>query len=205
MRAALREAALTVASEYGVRGITHRRVAAAASVALGSLSYHYENIDELMFEAFAEWVQRMTDRFTPHFMAATDEESLVAAVLAHLDIMYGDPRDRILLFEVYAHSVRDPAYHKLVENWSVMARAAVERLYSRQTAQQLEAVWEGIGVQLVMGGSVSSPKDAEPLVRLVLSQERPAPAQPKKAVARKAVPKKAAAKRTPVKSASRLR
>ena len=174
MRAALREAALTVASEFGVRGVTHRRVATAAEVALGSLSYHYENIEELMFEAFAEWVQGRTARFRPMFDAAVDEESLIAAVLHHLHVMYGDPRDRILLFEIYAQSVRDPAYHRLVENWSVTTRAAIQRLYSADTAQRLEAVWEGIGVQLVMGGSVSSPKEAEPLVRLVLDQERPA-------------------------------
>ena len=171
MRAALREAALTVASEFGVKGITHRRVAAAAEVALGSLSYHYENIDELMFEAFAEWVTRMTSRFRPMFDAATDQESLVAAVLHHLDVMYGNPRDRILLFEIYAQSVRDPAYHRLVEDWSVSTREALQRLYSAETSQRLEAVWEGIGVQLVMGGSLSSAEEAEPLIRLVLEQE----------------------------------
>ncbi|WP_156750558.1 TetR family transcriptional regulator [Mycobacterium sp. 852013-50091_SCH5140682] len=171
MRLALREAALTVAAEFGVRGVNHRRIASTASVAIGSVSYHYESIDELIFEAFAEWVRRQTDRFTPAFEAASDEDSLVRAVLNHLHIMYGNPRDRILLFELYAQSVRDPVYHGLVENWSVTARAAIERLYSAQTAQQLEAVWEGIGVQLVMGGSISAPEQAEPFIRLVLDQE----------------------------------
>ncbi|BBZ35790.1 TetR/AcrR family transcriptional regulator [Mycolicibacterium confluentis] len=172
-RAALRQAALDVACEYGVKGVTHRRVAAAASLALGSASYHYENIDELMFEAFAAWVQRQTERFLPPFRAAVDEDTLVAAVLNLLSVMYGDEKDRILLFEIYAHSVRDVAYHKLVENWSASTRAELTRLYSSEVAQRLEATWEGIGVQLVMGGSVASEKDAEPLLRLVLSQEKP--------------------------------
>jgi TetR/AcrR family transcriptional regulator, regulator of biofilm formation and stress response len=172
-RAALRQAALDVASEYGVKGVTHRRVAAAASVALGSASYHYENIDELMFEAFAAWVQTQSDRFMPPFRTAVDEDTLVAAVLHLLSVMYGDEKDRILLFEIYAHSVRDPAYHKLVENWSASTRSELARLYSSETAQRLEAAWEGIGVQLVMGGSVKSAGDAEPLFRLILSQEKP--------------------------------
>ncbi|OBF26400.1 hypothetical protein [Mycobacterium sp. ACS4331] len=172
-RAALRQAALDVACEYGVKGVTHRRVAAAASLALGSASYHYENIDELMFEAFASWVQRQSDRFVPAFRAAEDEDTLVAAILNLLSVLYGDEKDRILLFEVYAHSVRDAAYHKLVQNWSVSTRAELTRLYSSDMAQRLEATWEGIGVQLVLGGSVASEKDAEPLLRLVLSQEKP--------------------------------
>jgi DNA-binding transcriptional regulator YbjK len=171
-RAALRQAALDVASEYGVKGVTHRRVAAAASVALGSASYHYENIDELMYEAFAGWVQRQTDRFMPLFREAVDEDSLVAALLNLLSVMYGEEKDRILLFEIYAHSVRDPAYHKLVQNWSVSTRAELSRLCSSEIAQQLEAAWEGIGVQLVLGGSVASEKDAEPMFRLILSQDR---------------------------------
>lgn len=168
----MRQAALTVASEYGVKGVTHRRVASVASVALGSASYHYENIDELMFEAFAAWVQSQTDRFMPPFQAAVDEDTLVAAVLNLIDVMYGDKRDRILLFEIYAHSVRDPAYHRLVENWSVSTRAELARLYSTETAQRLEAAWEGVGVQLIMGGSLQSAEDAEPFIRLVLSQEK---------------------------------
>lgn len=183
-RVALRQAALDVASEYGVKGVTHRRVAAAASVALGSASYHYENIDELMFEAFASWVQMQTDRFMPPFRAAVDEDSMVEAVLNLIAVMYDNEKDRILLFEIYAHSVRDPAYHGLVENWSVSTRAELSRLYGTETVQRLEATWEGIGVQLVMGGSVKSAADAEPLIRLVLSQEQPKVGKRKKAAKR---------------------
>jgi DNA-binding transcriptional regulator YbjK len=183
-RLTLRQAALDVASEYGVKGVTHRRVAAAAGVALGSASYHYTNIDELLYEAFAEWTQSQTAKFAPYFEAAQTEDNVVAAILQLLSVMYGTEEGRILLYEVYAQSVRDPQYYKLVEEWSRGARASLERLYSPRTAQQLEAVWEGIGVQLVMG-AVASIDDAEPLARVVLAQEPLGRRKPRKSLAAK--------------------
>ncbi len=166
----LLRAALAVATDYGVKGVTHRRVAAEAGVALGSASYHYETIDDLMFEAFSWWTQTRTAVFTPAFTAAETDDDVVAAVLNLLSVMHGSADGRILLFEIYAQTVREPAYFKLVEEWSRTARANLERLYTARTAQQLEAVWEGVGVQFVMG-AIDSLDETEPLIRLVLSQE----------------------------------
>lgn len=175
----LRQAALDVAIEYGVRGITHRRVAAAAGVALGSASYHYEHIDELMYEAFAWWVEGQTAGFAPGFADAQTEDELVEAVMHLLTVIHGSESARILLFEIYAQSVRDPRYHQLVETWSRQTRVSLERMYSTPVAQQLEAAWEGIGVQMVMG-TLDSPAAAEALIRLVLDQERIKTAAPAK-------------------------
>jgi TetR/AcrR family transcriptional regulator, regulator of biofilm formation and stress response len=182
-RAILRQAALDVAIEYGVRGITHRRVAAAAGVALGSASYHYEHIDELMYEAFASWVESQTAGFAPGFANAETEDELVEAVMHLLTVIHGSESARILLFEIYAQSVRDPRYHQLVENWSRGTRTSLERLYGAKVSQQLEAAWEGIGVQIVMG-TLDSAEDAESLIRLVLEQERIKTAAPVKRRAR---------------------
>jgi DNA-binding transcriptional regulator YbjK len=161
---------LTVAIEFGVKGVTHRRVAAAAGVALGSASYHYEHIDELMLEAFTWWVDEQTSLFAADFDTAETDDDVVTAVVNLLSVIHGSESARILLFEIYAQSVRDPAYHKLVEQWSSQARARLERLFSARTAQQIEAVWEGIGVQMAMG-AIHSTDEVEPLLRLVLSQE----------------------------------
>jgi DNA-binding transcriptional regulator YbjK len=170
----LRQAALSVAIEFGVKGVTHRRVAAAAGVALGSASYHYEHIDELMLEAFTWWVETQNASFAPALEAAETDEDILAAVMNLLSVIHGSENARILLFEIYAQSVRDPAYHKLVEQWSRQTRDRLERLYSPRTAQQIEAVWEGIGVQFVMG-TIDSLDEVEPLVRLVLTQESASP------------------------------
>jgi DNA-binding transcriptional regulator YbjK len=169
-RLSLQRAALAVAMEYGVKGVTHRRVAAAAGVALGSASYHYENIDELMFEAFATWVRSNTGHYVPQFEAARTDEDIVAAVKNVLAVIHGSEDARILLFEIYAQSVRDPAYFAIVSEWSRETRASMLHLYTPETVQKIEAVWEGIGVQLVMG-VIDSIEEVESLLRLVLAAE----------------------------------
>ena len=42
------DAALDVIAEHGVAGATHRTIAAAADVPLGSMTYHFENLDEVL-------------------------------------------------------------------------------------------------------------------------------------------------------------
>lgn len=159
-----------MAIDYGVKGVTHRRVAAEAGVALGSASYHYEHIDALMFEAFSSWIRSQTVLYVPDFDAARSDADVIAAVKKLLTVIHGSEDARILLFEIYAQSVRDPQYHELVGSWSRDTRASLERLYTPETARAIEAVWEGFGVQLVMG-AVHSISEVEPLLLLVLERE----------------------------------
>ncbi|KRA23824.1 hypothetical protein ASD65_04850 [Microbacterium sp. Root61] len=172
-RVALMEAALQVTADVGVRGVTHRRVAQQAGVALGVTSYHYASIDELLLEAFSLWVSRMSAKWEARFLSAKTEEDVLQAAVSIISAQHGDKNDRILLYELYAQTVRDSNYHELAANWSQVTRASIERLYSPTVAQQLEAAWEGLAVQLVMGGSIEKVEQGEALLRLVLQQEQP--------------------------------
>lgn len=50
-RSRIIDAALDVIAEKGVAGTTHRRVAAMADVPLGSMTYRFHSMDELLREA----------------------------------------------------------------------------------------------------------------------------------------------------------
>ena len=157
-RSTLQRAALRVAIEFGVKGVTHRRVAAEAGVALGSASYHYEHIDELMFEAFASWVRSRVVHYVPLFEVAQTDEDVIAAVNALLHAIHGSTDARILLLEIYAQSVRDAQYHELVACWSRDTRASLLRLYTPQTAQQIEAVWKALAFSCSWAPSAKPPR-----------------------------------------------
>jgi DNA-binding transcriptional regulator YbjK len=47
-------AAITVIADYGIEALTHRRVAAAAKVPLGSTTYHFTSLDQLVEAAMDE-------------------------------------------------------------------------------------------------------------------------------------------------------
>ncbi|MFZ2750431.1 MAG: TetR family transcriptional regulator, partial [Propioniciclava sp.] len=51
-RARILTSALDVVAEVGVAGVSHRRVATAADIPLGSMTYHFTGMDALLEEAF---------------------------------------------------------------------------------------------------------------------------------------------------------
>ncbi|MCW3845483.1 TetR family transcriptional regulator, partial [Micromonospora yasonensis] len=51
-RQRLIEVTLDVIAEHGVAGTTHRRVATAADVPLGSVTYHFASLEHLLASAF---------------------------------------------------------------------------------------------------------------------------------------------------------
>src|SRR3954454_24276122 len=53
-------AALEVVADKGVEGLTHRAVAAVAQIPLGSTTYHFKTLDDLLAAAIVE-AKRATD------------------------------------------------------------------------------------------------------------------------------------------------
>ena len=57
------QATLEAVKLYGIHAVTHRKIATLAGVPLGSMTYYFSGIDELLLEAFS----RFTD--IRHFLA----------------------------------------------------------------------------------------------------------------------------------------
>lgn len=65
-RQAIIDAALTIIARAGVRAITHRIVASEAQVSLGSTTYYFKNIDDLVASSFEHWQLHAQRVLTPH-------------------------------------------------------------------------------------------------------------------------------------------
>lgn len=57
------DACLDVVAAHGVAGTSQRRVAAAADVPLGSVTYHFAGRDELLREAFGRFTRQASAQF----------------------------------------------------------------------------------------------------------------------------------------------
>ena len=57
------ESALSVPARDGVAGITHRAIGKAADVPLGSITYHFATLDDIVKLAFQTHVDRLATRF----------------------------------------------------------------------------------------------------------------------------------------------
>lgn len=146
-RSRIISATLDVIAEHGVAGTTHRRVAAAADVPLGSMTYHFTSLDDLLTAAFTLLADTVSSRFAERLSAATTpDEALVAVV----DIVMGEgwatPRNMLLSYELYAYAARNPPLRAVMQEWMGKSRAALERHFPADTAKVLDAMIEGVSI-----------------------------------------------------------
>lgn len=144
-RARIVTATLDLIAEEGVAGVSHRKIAARAGVPLGSMTYHFGGIEELLREAFGRFADHIVTVFDAHLAAAADRDEAREAVtdLVHT-LSEGGGRDLVLTQELYTLAARRPAYRELTHEWMRRSRAHLEKHFDPDTARQLDALVEGL-------------------------------------------------------------
>ncbi|MEU0693000.1 TetR/AcrR family transcriptional regulator [Streptomyces niveus] len=138
-------ATLDLIADEGVAGVSHRKIAARARVPLGSMTYHFSGIDELLREAFRLFTDHIVELFDTHLSAPADRDQARAAVadLIHT-LSDGSRRDLVLTQELYTLAARQPSYRELTHAWMARSRIHLEKHFDPDTARQLDALIEGL-------------------------------------------------------------
>lgn len=141
------DAVLDLIVDEGVAGVSHRKVAARAGVPLGSMTYHFSGMDELLHEAFTRFSGTIVAVFEERLGAANtpDEAREAVADLVH-HLSGGNQRELILTHELYTLAARRPAYRELTRTWMGRSRRALEWHFDPATARQLDALIEGLSI-----------------------------------------------------------
>lgn len=101
------DAAMRIVVRDGVRGVRHRAVAAEAGVPLSATTYYFKDIDDLLTDAFAQYVQR-----SAAYMAKLWQNTEVI-LLDMLRGNSGNPADRFRLADDIAQMVMEYIRHQL--------------------------------------------------------------------------------------------
>ncbi|WP_199422263.1 TetR/AcrR family transcriptional regulator [Actinotalea solisilvae] len=142
------DVALELIAEVGVAGVSHRRIAERADVPLGSMTYHFAGMDEVLREAFTRFADRVAASFEAHLSAAADGEQAVTAVvdLIHELSDRAGGRDQVLTYELYTLAARDPRYRAITTAWMARSRHELERHFDPTVTRQLDALIEGLAL-----------------------------------------------------------
>ena len=148
------DAAIRVVGDKGLAGLSHRSVAAEADVPLGSTTYHFKTLDELMVAA----LRQANEGFAKAVAARgglEDTRADLAGELAALmgEWLGGDRTGVELEYELYLAALRRPALRPVAAEW---AEDLAERLAHRTdpvTARALVAVLDGICLQVLLTGA----------------------------------------------------
>ena len=153
-------ATLDVIGRDGLGAVTHRTVAEASGVPLGSLTYYFAAKQDLLHAALALFVAEDVAR-----LRAAAEELLAAGatgpevVARFADVLEADETAGVAQFELYLEASRDPALRETAIA-SLRAYAEVAELALRaagvpepeEAAAVVVATVDGLGLQRVAAG-----------------------------------------------------
>ncbi|BAG22434.1 TetR/AcrR family transcriptional regulator [Streptomyces griseus] len=180
------DAALRVIAADGIAGLSHRTVAAEADVPLGSTTYHFGSLDELLVAA----LRRYNDNFVrelrgsqalagpggvsgPTGPAGPDGPAGPAGLAEELTRLLGrwfaGERGAIELeYELYLAALRRPVLRPVAAEWTEEAVELLSRRTDRETARALVALMDGVCLQVLLtGGAFDAPRTREMLGRIV--------------------------------------
>jgi DNA-binding transcriptional regulator YbjK len=164
------DAALTVIAARGVAGTTHREIARVADVPLGSMTYHFRGLDDILVEAFTRHADAVADGFDQRLAAAADRDAAVEAVISLVsDALPGPGRDLVLSVELYVAAARNSALKAVTQAWMQRSRQALQRHFDPVTARELDALIEGLVLHSALSTEPMSPGQVRHAILRLLS------------------------------------
>ena len=162
-RDAIIDVALDVIAEHGVAGTSARRVAEAADVPLGSISYHFDGMDELFREAFTRFGVDWSRRFAERFRGVVRRDEALDVVVALIEHPI-DPsaRSLVITHELYTLAARRTEFRAITNAWMARDRATVDAVLDPVTSHLVNALIEGLTLQAAL--------DIEPLDSAVVAE-----------------------------------
>ncbi|GLX57577.1 DNA-binding transcriptional regulator [Pectobacterium carotovorum subsp. carotovorum] len=140
--------AFGVIAEHGVAGVTHRKIAEMAGVSLGSMTYHFKGVDELLFTVFSRFAEEGGEFVRSRLAgAATADDAIYILAEALTDGVWANRDNMAVLYEFYSLAMREPLYRSILTVWSETVRKSMERLFTPEEARAFDVCLEGILLQ----------------------------------------------------------
>lgn len=158
------DAAIRVVGAKGIAGLSHRSVAAEADVPLGSTTYHFKTLDDLLVAA----LRQANEGSVP---APDVGDADLAGALARLlgEFLTADRARAELEYELYLAALRRPALRPVAAEWAESVSAALARRVDRPTARALVAVMDGISLQVLLTDTEYDEAGAREMLSRILS------------------------------------
>ncbi|WP_037677462.1 TetR/AcrR family transcriptional regulator [Streptomyces griseus] len=164
------DAAIRVVGRSGIAGLSHRSVAAEANVPLGSTTYHFKTLDDLLVAALRQTNEGFAKVVRERGGALADPDCDLAAELARLTGQWldGDRAGVELEYELYLAALRRPALRTVAAEWCEETAALLTHRTDPRTARALVALLDGICLQVLLtGGRYDEDYARETLARVI--------------------------------------
>ncbi|WP_449349404.1 TetR/AcrR family transcriptional regulator [Streptomyces shaanxiensis] len=167
------DAAIRVVGEKGLAGLSHRSAAAEADVPLGSTTYHFKSLDELMVAALRQASEGFAKAVAAHGALDGPGGDLAADLARVLGEWLGGDRTGVELeYELYLAALRRPALRPVAAEWADDLAARLAHRTDPVTARALVALTDGICLQVLLTGVPYDEGYAREMLARVIPAER---------------------------------
>ncbi|GAA3792652.1 TetR family transcriptional regulator [Streptomyces coacervatus] len=147
------DAAIRVVGEKGLAGLSHRSAAAEADVPLGSTTYHFKTLDELMVAALRQANEGFAKVIASRGGLEDPSTDLAAELAGWMgDWLAGDRTGVELEYELYLAALRRPALRPVAAEWAEALADCLAPRTDPVTARALVALMDGICLQVLLTG-----------------------------------------------------
>jgi DNA-binding transcriptional regulator YbjK len=145
------DAAIRVVGRKGIAGLSRRTAAAEADVPLGSTTYHFATLDELLVAALRQTNEGFA-KVVHSRGALGDPRADLAEELAGMmgEWLSGDRAGAELEYELYLAALRRPALRPVAAEWAEGFAGLLAERTDPATARALTALMEGICLQVLL-------------------------------------------------------
>lgn len=158
-------AAISVVAEQGIGALTHRRVAAAAGVPLGSTTYHFATLDDLVGAALAQAAERSVAALREWEDGLGPDADLVAALADFVVRSVVEKRaDTMAEYNLYALALHRPHLRKAAVDWDAALADVLAAHTDPLTGRMLGVLLCGLLMQAVLSDEPPARADVEALI-----------------------------------------
>ncbi|MET0134299.1 MAG: hypothetical protein ABW215_11975, partial [Kibdelosporangium sp.] len=165
------EAAVAVLGEQGLARLTHRAAAGEAGVPLGSTTYYFADLDELLAAALRTVAGRNVERLRQWARALPDRAVLSVELADFLVLLATEHRQTsVLAYELYGAALRRPALRPASTAWDAMLTEVFESRVDSVTARALTVMFDGLLYQALVSPETPRRAHFEPVLRRLLDR-----------------------------------
>ncbi|UGS38444.1 TetR/AcrR family transcriptional regulator [Capillimicrobium parvum] len=163
-------AALEIALGQGVHAVSHRTVAAAAGVPLGSTTYHFRTLDDLLSVAMGQAGQSYRAELEIWEAKLGPGADLAEAIADHIAGALDHDRARVVAeYELYLASIRRPQLAPASASWAAQFTRVLERRTDPPTARALTMLADGALMHALATGTDPDRDELVALLRRVIA------------------------------------
>lgn len=163
------EAAMRIISQSGVEALTHRAIAKEAGVPLGSTTYYFKTLDDIIVAALEQAIRDDTDKLERWAAGIQNPDDVAGALTRRIMEDSADLEREVVWYRLFLWGATAPATQEISYRWAQLMTRILERFVDGQTAEVLSTLYDALLLRVMTSGGRIEEKDVARIIHSVMN------------------------------------